>query len=475
MSVARQILAGSINDIVGKVTTLIEKNDDLTEENEALRRRVEELERENGSLRKDVEKWKRGFKERRKRRTSRSERKMEGPRRKPGRKAGHVGAQRAKPERIDQEVHHDVPERCTCGGHVEATSETRSTIIQDIPPVEVHNTRHTADVGVCKVCKKKVWTPLPGDVEAGRSVAQVQLGPNLQAMTVGLRYEQKVSLGNIAGFFRQWFGLSVTAGGVSQILIRLSEESEPAYKEIESEVRRSPVVAFDETGLRQDGATGWCWLARTERASLFRVSPSRGGEVFDDMLGQGFLGVIISDFYSVYTSRVELMHGYCGAHVIRDAKKLAELEPCTETVEFRDRLQAFYAVGAEAQQSGDLLKRRGARIRLGHLIASTDFVAFPDIVRLQERLDIHWEGVTRFLDDKRVPWNNNGSERDIRDIARFRAITGGTRSPRGSRALEIWMSIKQTRSKNRLALGSFVHGVYNGRIQGTGPPSVFTP
>ena len=475
MSVAHQILAGSIKDVVGKVTTLIENNEELTEENEALRGRVEELEKENGTLRHDLDKWKRGFRERRKRRTSRSERKVEGPRRKPGRKPGHVGARRPIPERIDDEVHHACPERCTCGGNVVSTTETRSTIVQDIPPIEVHNTRHTAAVGVCKACKKKVWAPLPGDVEAGRSIAEVQIGPNLQAMAVGLRYDQKTSLGNIAGFFGEWFGVSITRGGVSQIVLRLGEASEPAHKEIQSTVRASYVVGLDETGLRQDGALGWCWVARTERASFFQVSSSRGSEVFEEILGEGFIGVVVSDFYGVYTARDDLMHGYCGAHVIREAKKLAELQPCPETIEFRDRVQAFYAFGAEAQKSGDVLKRRGARIRLGHLISSTDFVAFPDIVRLQERLDIHWDGVTRFLDDERVPWNNNGSERDVRDIARFRVITGGTRSPRGSRGLGIWMSIKQTRRKNGLPFGSFVHRVYIGRIQGTGPPSVFSP
>jgi len=335
------------------------------------------------------------------------------------------------PDRIDEDVQHAPPAQCSCGGEVEPTDETRSTIIQDVPPIEVRNVRHTSRVGVCKACKRKVSVPLPGDVAVGKSIAEVQVGPNLQAMAVGLRFEQKVSLGNIRDFFGQWFGVAITAGGISQILARLGDRSSRAYEEIVRHVRSAPVVGADETGLRQDGKTGWCWLVRTERASLFCVDPSRGGHVFEGMLGKGFLGVLVSDFYSVYTSRTELQHGYCGAHVIREAKKIAELEPCPETLEFRDRVRAFYKAGAEAQASGDFFACRGARIRLGHIIGSTDFVAFPDIVRLQERMEVHKVGITHFLDDPAVPWHNNGSERDIRAIARFRAVAGGTRSKRG--------------------------------------------
>ena len=52
-------------------------------------------------------------------------------------------------------------------------------------------------------------------------------------------------------------------------------------------------------------------------------------------------------------------------------------------------------------KSGDISARRGARIQLGRIIASTDYVAFPEIVQLQERIVTHWDGVTRFLDDPR--------------------------------------------------------------------------
>ena len=88
---------------------------ELERENAALRRRDGDREREVTALRealekslKELEEWKRGFRERGKRRSSRAEgRKASG--RRPGRKPGHEGAQREVPKRIDHTVEYPAP------------------------------------------------------------------------------------------------------------------------------------------------------------------------------------------------------------------------------------------------------------------------------------------------------------------------------------------------------------------------------
>lgn len=443
--------------------------------------RVAELEKENAALReelaklrKEIEEWKRGFRERGKRRTSRAEGLRVGSGKRRGRKPGHVGARPAAPKRIDAEVEHEMPASCSCGGAVVATNETERTVVIDIPPVQPQHTRHVAHVGRCERCHKRVVTRLPGAPAAGKSVAQVSLGPNVQAMALGLRFEQNVPLGKIGAFLGQWFGVSITSSGLSQMFDRLRRRSGPSYDELVQVARASDVVGLDESGHRQDGASGWMWLMRTDRVSVFRVEMSRGAWVAAAMLGPNFKGVVCSDFYGVYTNRDDWLHGYCGAHTIREAKKLAELEPCAETEEFRDRLIAFYAAGKAAAQSGDPNARRGARIRLGQIINSTNWVGYRDIVRLQERLDVHKAGVTLFIDRPDVPATNNATERDIRAHARQRAVTAGTRSANGSATYAHWMSVTQTRRKNALPLRGFVTGLYESHMHGTSPPSVFT-
>jgi transposase len=453
---------------------------ELERENAALRKRDEERGRELDALReelakvrKEIEEWKRGFRERGKRRTSRTEGRRARTGKPLGRKAGHTGTRLAAPDRVDDEVEHAIPTSCSCGGAVLPTGEVESTVVVDVPLVQAEHTRHVAHVGRCKRCHKRVVAKLPGAPAAGKSVAHVSLGPNIQAMSVGLRFEQDVPLGKISAFLGQWYGISITSSGLSQMFDRLRRRSVPSYDELVQVARVSNVVGLDESGHRQDGAPGWMWLMRTDRVSVFRVEMSRGAWVADAMLGADFKGVVCSDFYGVYTHRDDWLHGYCGAHTIREAKKIAEVEPCAETAEFRDRLIAFYVAGKEAAQSGERRARKGARIRLGHIISSTNWVGFADIVRLQERLDVHRAGVTLFIDRPDVPATNNATERDIRAHARHRAMTGGTRSTNGSATLAHWMSITQTRRKNALPLRGFVTGLYASHLHGKPPPSVF--
>lgn len=436
-------------------------------ENDALRQELEKL-------RKEIEAWKRGFRERGKRRSSKAEAKSGEPPKKPGQKPGHPGATRPMPDHIDGTVEHPAPLVCDCGGSTVETDEVDSVVLQDIPPVIAENIKHTAPVRCCKRCGKRVVAKLPGSVPGGHSVAKVQLGPNALAFAVGLRFEQHVALEGIANILNTWFGLKITPGGLSHLFARWGVRSDASYQEILARIRASAVVGADETGIRQNGASGWVWILRTDEASLFRIELSRAEWVIASMLGDSFRGILCTDYYGVYTCHDDWIHAYCSAHTIREAKKIAELSPCPVTEEFRDRLRALYRDAEAAQASGDLTARRGIRIRMGRLIADAVLKAHPEIARLQARLHEHFHGVLTFLDHPEVPADNNATERDIRPIAVHRKVTGGTRSPKGSETLAHWMSLTQTLRKNDLPLREFVIDLHQAHQENRPPPSVFS-
>ena len=110
------------------------------------------------------------------------------------------------------------------------------------------------------------------------------------------------------------------------------------------------------------------------------------------ILGAGFVSVVVSDFYGAYTGATFWRHAYCGAHNIREVKKIAELAPSPLTERFRDTLRDLYAEAKQAQQSGDAGQRHGIRVRLGKLIANESFGAEPDLLRMQARLEEHFYG-----------------------------------------------------------------------------------
>jgi hypothetical protein len=190
-------------------------------------------------------------------------------------------------------------------------------------------------------------------------------------------------------------------------------------------------------------------------------------------MGDGGKDHLSADFYSVYTSHDDWSHAYCGAHMVREAKKVAECAPTERTEEFRDRLCAWYVEARTAQRTGDAGTQHGLRSKLGKLIALGDPRLQDDVQRLQTRLHDRFQGITAFLDRPGIPADNNGSERDLRIFARHRGATGGTRSTQGSQTLGRWMSIGQTRRKNGLPLRDFVAGLYESHRHGLPPPSVF--
>ena len=155
-----------------------------------------------------------------------------------------------------------------------------------------------------------------------------------------------------------------------------------------------------------------------------------------------------------------------------DERKLHKVPDRREPA-FRDRLCVWYADAKKAQVRGNAAIRHGLRVRLGRIINEGDPRLNDDVQRLQTRLRDRFQGITAFLDRRDVPADNNGSERDLRIFARHRKATGGTRSPRGSRTLGRWTSIRQTTRKNGVPLRDFVVGLYDNHRRGKPPPSVF--
>jgi len=455
---------------------------ELEQENAGLRQRVVELtnelvelRKELGELRKELEEWKRGHRERRHRRSSRAEGSRGGTGKGPGRPWGAKGSNRPVPEKIHGTVVHPMPTTCACGGCIEPTGEEQSTVVQDIPPVEVQNIRHVAPVGRCVACNRRHVARLPGSSDQGEACAQVQLGPGVQALSLTLHFEHHVPLRGVATILGGWFQVGVSAPGLSQMFDRLRARTALAGEEILVRLRQSAVVGFDETGHRQDGQGAWLWLGRTDEVSYFHVDRSRGGQVFETILGEGFVGIVCSDFYSVYTSRTDLLHAYCNAHTVREARKIAEISPNPLNERFRARLSDILAAGEDAQQAADPLAAEHVHRRLRRLIATKSFREDPDLARLQDRMDEHFEGVLRFVTRPDVPMTNNASERDIRSAAVHRKVAGGTRSKSGSETYSHWLSVTQTLRKNDLELRSWVENANQAYLFRKKPPSVLAP
>ena len=128
----------------------------------------------------------------------------------------------------------------------------------------------------------------------------------------------------------QWYldtvhGLRLSLGAIVDATPRVARKAQAELTGILERIRGSPVVHADETGWREDGHNGYVWTFSTPTERYF-LRRGRGQAVVDEVLGDQFAGVLVSDFYAAY-------HHYdgpkqrCWAHLLRDIHDLRALYP----------------------------------------------------------------------------------------------------------------------------------------------------
>jgi hypothetical protein len=113
---------------------------------------------------------------------------------------------------------------------------------------------------------------------------------------------RRIQVRRIQPYLRDLPGLRVSVGEVGALLHRVAAHGAPTHgaptlEQIRARVGRRAVVHADETGWREAGRNGSVWGLLTpvgERS--FADEPSRAGASSNDLLGEAFTGVLVTDF-----------------------------------------------------------------------------------------------------------------------------------------------------------------------------------
>lgn len=82
---------------------------------------------------------------------------------------------------------------------------------------------------------------------------------------------------------------------------RLSEAIKPSISELSEWINQNhPTLNIDETPWSVKGLKEWLWVFAHPNFCLFRAGDTRSREEIEDQLGAQYLGIIISDDFSVY-------------------------------------------------------------------------------------------------------------------------------------------------------------------------------
>jgi transposase len=230
-------------------------------------------------------------------------------------------------------------------------------------------------------------------------------------------------------------GLTLSVGAIVAAGATLATRAAPLIAQLHADLRASPVVHADETGWRENGHNGYAWTFSTETARVF-VHGGRERAVLEGAIGADYAGVLVSDFYAVYTS-YEGSHQYCWAHLLRDVDAVTGQHP--EDAALRGWAEAIHALYRRAKADaadGDSAHRRRRRqayeAELGALCAPYlgDEAAAQRV--LCERIAKHLSALFLFVEHPAVPPTNNAAERSLRHLVTARKISGGTRSAAGT-------------------------------------------
>ena len=180
-----------------------------------------------------------------------------------GAKPGHEGHKRvlsADPEAIVDHRPTGCPD-CGLALSPDLPAEVVSVHEEiDIPPVKPRVEQHRRLSVCCPGCGTRATAERPAGADA------TPFGPRLHALALYLKTFQALSYERLQGAMRDLFGLTVSQGGLMNMLRRAEAQFAGGRDTALAALHRAKVVACDETGIRIKGTNSFHWVFRCAEA-----------------------------------------------------------------------------------------------------------------------------------------------------------------------------------------------------------------
>ena len=384
--------------------------------------------------------------------------------RKPGGQPGHSGSTLRQVDRPDVVVRHE-PEVCSgCGDSLAGAAEVDVTRRQvfEIPPVKAEVTEHQLVTRRCG-CGTHTTAAAPAMVDA-----PVQYGARLAALVVYLMVAQFGAQKRVAQAVGDLFGVPISQGSVAALTARAGRRLDGDFLAfIRQALSVSPLVHFDETGLRVAGKLHWVHSASTGKYSLVYVHPKRGKQGIDagGVLDR-FTGVAVHDAWAPYDCYTDTTHSLCCAHLVRELIAATELDH-KAMVWAKQGIDALLALKTAADtviETGatainpEILDEHVDRFRHAALIGIKDHAGQTSKVgkklhALARRMHDRIGDYLRFAHNPHhAVFDNNPAEREIRMVKLRQKVSGSLRTLTGAQHFCAIRSYLATAAKHGMNL-----------------------
>lgn len=263
-------------------------------------------------------------------------------------------------------------------------------------------------------------------------------------------------------------GLKLAPGTIIGGLKRIEPLLQPIQKAIRRRNVQSTFHQADETRwlvfVEKEGKNGhrwWLWVFAGEDTVVYVLDPSRSRAVPEAHFPADAGGVLMVDRYSAYKAMQQVKDGklrlaFCWAHVRRDfvrvgkgyselkAWALAWLRRIRELYRL-NRARIKHDVDSEAfAQAENALRDHVESMRLARDEELADALLHDPCRGALKSLQQHWTGLTLFVEDPRIPLDNNYSERLMRNPALGRKNYYGSGAQWSGRLATMMFSLTAT-------------------------------
>jgi transposase len=406
-------------------------------------------------------------------------------RRKPGGQLGHPGATLGLVDQADRLIIH-APQSChlcgsALGGSEVARIERRQ--VHDLPPPKVEVTEHQAQTKVCRRCGTKNKAQFPAGVQA-----PVQYGPGVRAVAAYLMGYQLLPYDRCAEAMKDLFACRLSPGTLATILSGCADGLIEPEMFIKEGLRKSAVLGVDETNLRVAQRQDWVHVSSTDKLTLLAHDTRRGAPAITgiDIL-PSYKGVAVHDGFSSYDQYQHCHHAQCNAHILRELNYVIETSKLQWAAEMKALLLEIKGVVDKAREGGEkklpprlkteflrrydeavgrakklygALRRRGRAKRRKR----TESPIKAAGRKLACRLEAKREEILLFMEDFRVPFDNNQAERDLRMLKVKQKVSGCFRTEQGAAEFCRLRSYLSTMKKQGRGVMEAIRSLFAGKV-----------
>jgi transposase len=240
-------------------------------------------------------------------------------------------------------------------------------------------------------------------------------------------------------------GFSLAQGTVTGGFKIIDDLLEPLYEAIANHCRGADIWNADETMWRVFDGTRikwWLWIVASKDAVTYILDETRSGDVPNDFFA-GCSGTLMTDRFSAYKGLSdEIRKAWCWVHVRRDFLKIADGVPSLKAWAnaWLKRIADLFVLSHERFQLWEMRKNQGQgwieltaklekhlkKMKAAWQKQLTQAGNGDEQLTALKSLKRHWDGLTLFLNDPRIPLHNNRAERLLRNAVVLRKNSYGS-------------------------------------------------